>query len=563
MPPSSKLSIVESGQILTINFGGNIGLHSAITKLLSISHPNAYWMKKRSGKKLESWDGMITFYQSYRGVLDITAPDGFTKRLKNFLERNLIDYEWVTDKADHWVVPEFHQLSGFELDSDQVICCKALLNERRCSIEFATGSGKSLVAANAILCLTNAIPDTRALIIVPKLNLLYQTQKAIAKYVGDCVGIVGDGKFEWDFPIVVATANTACGSEHLKRSEEIRHWLTSIITVLIIDEAHCSTSSHFEEVIKLCPAERLWAMSAKMTYSAADKKHKEMALEGLFGTPVHSGRSEDRTCPVEVVSYLHPEWAGRFDGERLAGQLTDGTVALFKLPDDLEWKQGVWRGPDAKTNKVPSFMLVQTVTGKWKPDKEKFGIYYMGELLNDLDRESIVYWTRHDVAIMEFEERNRWALDLMIIFSRQHEPFIVTVKRRKHLNRMLRWALAAGLKVQDLGGHLTGVQQSGRADNLSAGKIDGIVAITSTIAMGVDIPSLHHIIKLDGLSEEQTLTQLIGRLQRIHPGKIKGQLHIPADEQLEALRKTTVKVLNYYRKQGLPVKAITYSSTAL
>jgi superfamily II DNA or RNA helicase len=231
-------------------------------------------------------------------------------------------------------------------------------------------------------------------------------------------------------------------------------------------------------------------------------------------------------------------------------------------------RKGIYHGLNAE-GKVPPWMLMRDPkTSKWKRDKKLFGIYEYDEhgvryKMEGLDPEDIIYWTRHDVAIMEFVERNQWAVAKAQQFMAAGEPFVVTVKRRKHLSRMVRWLTQAGVPVLDLGGHLTGKRQDLHIAALREGETPGLVSILGSIGEGVDVPNLRHIIKLDGLSDEQALEQLKGRLQRQAPGKECGYLHIPYDEQHEALQKTRGTIVNYYRRKGLTVRTVTESSDQL
>lgn len=549
----------------------HIGQLEAVYAVLRVVHPSLHHIRKRN-PRMEKWDGIVKFYEQGVHELQVLIRPGHLQRLRMALDAQKVKYDFYTDQRPDDGIPFDQLLDGVTLDEDQVQACKALLDNERCSLEFKTGGGKTEIATNAMLCAFAANQARRVLFVVPRLNLLYQTVARLEKRLGMKVGIVGDGHFEIESPVVISTADSACGAKHLARSTEVLAWLRTI-DILILDEAHHSTSSMWGNLIDRCPARRLWALSGKVTF--IDKKNmiKHLTLEGIFGPPVHSGSSSARSCPVSIICHKDLSWAGIFDGEGLSGSLTDCTQALYRHPGG-KWEKCFWRGPNAE-GQSPQWMLQKVVDRRgnqsWELDKTMYGIYTSDHLKFgdecaereairackiDVPSEDILYWTRHDIGIMEFAERNKWAVRLAGECHRRREPFVMSVKRKKHLVRMERLLTRAGIKVGVVSGSITGTKQSKIIGKVADGQLPGLIGIYSTVGEGMDIPCLVHYIKLDGVTDEMTLEQQKGRVQRVCEGKERGYMHLPRDTQLSALDKNTGHVLQYYRNTKLDVRTI-------
>jgi superfamily II DNA or RNA helicase len=507
----------------------------AIEAALYIQHPQLRMLQKRN-PRLANWDGLVKFCKPYGS--GFAVANGLLSRLRTFAEGNNMMFE-CDQRPMAEPVPFQQLLIEAELDVQQVAAAKAIMERRIACLEFKTGSGKSEIFLNAILCLQAAGQSTCALIIVPRKNLMYQTAERAELRTGQRIGLIGDGHCDVQ-PINVAVADSASGSERLANSEEIRATLRRV-DCLILDESHHSASERWTGIIAACTAkQRLWAVSGKVTFFSKDHILDQMRLEEVFGPPVLTGRSDLRTCPVHVICHHYHQWDGEYDQYELAGSVTDMLPVLYK--ENGEWVHGVYRGLD-DDGKAPDFMLKWNKnTERWVVDRDMYGVYADADSTDriELDSANIVYYTRHDMAIVANTRRNRWAVRVATAAARKHQPFIITVKRRKHLERMLRLCREAKLNVG-------GVEQ---LDDFKAGKLAGLVATASTVSEGTDIPQLIHLIKADGDSGEQVLEQQAGRVMRVFNGKPYGVIHVPRDSQHAALNRVTGSTLNYWRRSG-------------
>lgn len=559
---------VQDGNIVRLYFDHH-GERIAAKALLYVEHPRLRQMQRRN-PRLANWDGIIKHMHPVDdSEVEFTVAAGLMPRLLDHMKGFTCEYE--QDEQQVSDIPFAQHLHEAELDSQQMEACQALLANKRCSLEFKTGSGKTEIVANAIQCAHQAGHCQRVLFIVPRLNLLYSTAERLQHRCQCEIGLVGDGHFDTGHLITVATPNTAAGGEHLLFSAQIREWLRTI-DLLVLDEAHHATSDLWTKIIEQCTGiTRLWAVSGKITFWRKDKILEQLALESIFGPPVLRGESAQRSCPVIVVCHRYAEWCGTLDHEGLLADLVDGIPCIYRDAAG-RWQTGYRRCLDEK-GQVPGWMLKKVITGgktRWERDTSMYGIYASMNSRErlDLDSEDVVYFNRYDVGIVANEKRNAWAIRVAVAASTLREPFMITVKRRKHLQRLTRLCKEAGLNIGEIGGHLTGRAQKKVLDELAAGNIVGLVAIASTVSEGTDLPMLQHLIKCDGYWDEQTLEQQKGRVQRVwerpegHPfaAKTRGVVHHPYDHQLKALGKISGKINGYFQHIGLEVKRVNYAS---
>jgi superfamily II DNA or RNA helicase len=176
----------------------------------------------------------------------LSVPPGFY-----YLCENLKNYEppKITPK---WVGCErYYQKEAIE----------ALLSQNRAFIQLATGSGKSLLTR--ILCKTFVAMGLRVAVIVPSIELLKQTYKAVSRDETYLVSMLGDGKTPaLGCNVLVSTAQSALS--------EIDKY-----DVVVLDEAHHSASNSWQE---FCAC----AVGAKFMYCLTASPYRADKLDMLL-----------------------------------------------------------------------------------------------------------------------------------------------------------------------------------------------------------------------------------------------------------------------------------------
>ncbi len=531
---------------------------------LAVTSPNFKYIKER--QPWNEWDGKIHFLEiDSVNPFRATAGIGLYQRICRILARLIVTGAEgkpvkieIDDRVDLStdLVLTVNNLKGPALVKDQIAASEALIAKSTGCIQLDVSSGKSYVALNLLASVLKQRPGLKFALIVPKKNLLYQIFKDAQQVLPDHrIGILGDGHRQLH-DITIATAATAVGSSHIKDRKQIQDWLKEVDGILV-DEAHHSNAATWKAIYEQSNAQYLWGVSAKFTFGAGSgKKELQMALEACFGPPLFVGAVEEFRVPVVVKAYHFTDWHGRTD-PALSSKLVDLTPCRYLKAG--KWYRGLYRGPDEKGQVPDVCKSLQPGPRRGekvlKPDKTLYGVW---EIVNGLDKkvedvEDTVYHTAHDVGIMEFKDRDDWAIAVAQEAASRREIFLVTCNRSRHVHKLARRFEKAGLNIRTLTGQTTSVQTQKIMEDWKAKVIDGVVAQQAVVSEGISIPSLWHLIKLDGQSGEMILHQQKGRPARVEPDKVCGYLHLPVDYQHKTLLKNSIACLEYWKKMQLEV----------
>lgn len=529
----------------------------AIHDATKIKHPQAFFLKRKNPKSpfWKKWDGCIKMVDRdwtvpgvyscklglYQRLVESEAP--FLEGLMDFLRPHL--------KPDN-TTPFKQLLNGKTLSPPQEEVCKLLLANKIASVQFKTGSGKTEVMINASACQISYQPDSVFLILVPRVNLLKQTHSRFVSGAVDgilSVGMAGDSIHDVSgHNVVIATPHTIASATSL----EISSFL-SRVTHVIVDEGHHQAAGLWTKATSLCPEACLWGLSGRLSFDRASNRHKELALEAEFGPLLLESEAPERRCKVILKVHNNRAWSPI--QTNLLGTVRDGVKAAFKFPNSDAWVYGVYHGLDENGRPNKMCMTPDRKTNALKVDKKKFGVYAKGasgrmELVpkDAMEPGTLVYQTAHDIGIMEYAPRNQWASALAASFSAKAEPWLITVAKIRHVAKLSALLKELGVKFDVVHGDQRSSRENQEAiDRFTRGEVSGLVAIYQTMSEGIDIPKLLHLIKLDGQSGEQVLTQQDGRVARSSEGKEAGYIHIPLDHHSKQLLKTTRRVTAYFK----------------
>jgi superfamily II DNA or RNA helicase len=198
---------------------------NAIIKAFQKKSKNAFWQRRYN-----KFAGPTSFVSPKQGVF----PTGLLEDIKQWA----IDNNEALVIDDQRIVPPLKRKTplkemGLSTESGepyvlrdyQLQAVKACLDNHRGLIKAATGSGKTLMAADVIRCI-----DHPALFVVERINLATQTKKKFCKeygYSNKEVGIVG-GKHNDQGKLVTIT--TIQSAHKLNNTDRFK--------VLILDESH-------------------------------------------------------------------------------------------------------------------------------------------------------------------------------------------------------------------------------------------------------------------------------------------------------------------------------------
>ena len=223
------------------------------------------------------WDGRVKLFSK----VTRTFPAGLAQTVLEALREVHVQVQLDDRRYCPNVPVSFPQsLPGASFDYPydyQPLCAWEMARRQRGVIGIATNGGKSACAA--LFIAATKIPT---LFMVPNLTLLYQTQKAMAKYLDlklDDVGLIGDNHWEPKPWITVATANTL----YARLSTPVCMDFLKAQQLLIVDECFVAGTridgkpieeikvgdlvrSYNEEIgqIENCPVEKIHISKPKM-----------------------------------------------------------------------------------------------------------------------------------------------------------------------------------------------------------------------------------------------------------------------------------------------------------
>lgn len=133
----------------------------------------------------------------------------------------------------------------------QLTAAKAAVEAGRGVLKMATNSGKTATFA-AIL----GYLGRPGLLVVPGLDLLYQTQTELSRFLGEEVGLIGDG--QWNpRKYTVASPQSLTSDNNMKRA---RQYLKTL-DIIGVDECHGAAAKKTYTIFRYCPAYYRFGMS--------------------------------------------------------------------------------------------------------------------------------------------------------------------------------------------------------------------------------------------------------------------------------------------------------------
>jgi len=317
-----------------------------VDRLLSFANPAAKYDPRYS---LGLWDGRVHLLSGAK------FPTGLLPYAVKRLERDGFTVD-VVDKAQKRplkpIPPDFIKVNGpagpSPLRPDQVWAINKMLAAGSGGGWIATGWGKGAGIA-AILGAIYFQTGGKSLVLVPRIGLLSQTSRDLAEMLdGVSVGMIGNGKREFDADVVVATAQTLQKvldtAKSPKHREDIQR-LTAMLesrTALMLDEAHkVSSGRNWYKIAKMCPAPYRFAVSGTLL---SGKPHEDMYLRGIVGRVVVKITAKsmwERGNLAKPVIYMVTD-RGAYDGRDTPYSTLDYADAVTTcLVNDVRYNRSI------------------------------------------------------------------------------------------------------------------------------------------------------------------------------------------------------------------------------
>lgn len=239
-------------------------LAKRIIRKATSARPHGFQFSKKY--KMGMWDGWIRLFKHSK------FPSGLLDRVCEQLDDAEIDYR-IKNKRDRRKVKVSRELSGAKLRKYQYMAARKLLRRSDGIIKLATNAGKTFVFAAMIKAL-----DTRTVIIVHSIDLLYQTRNVIENLTEIPTGVVGDGEYDTANQVTIVSIAT------LKTKFDMLSKDLADTGMLIVDECHHASSRMSIDLLRKFPP------------SSTHRRY------GASGTPLHYNDLDD----MQIVGTLGP-----------------------------------------------------------------------------------------------------------------------------------------------------------------------------------------------------------------------------------------------------------------
>ena len=269
--------------MITISFNAaEAQILGADKKLHDYLHQNLVWIDKKITYKNyqnrnNSWYKAQNDIKYCYNVRTGKFPTGLLKKAYHLLKTRGV--ECTFERTYNIPQPVDAQYPEWAYEH-QIRAAELAIKHKRGLIQSPTGSGKTLMGAFII----SRYPNARALIMVPRVNLLNNVHRTLEDYLKEPVGRVGDSKADWQRVTVgIAKSLTIHANGDFKD-------LLAKQDILIGDEAH-----HYgaPEVQKVGLAANNTFMRIGLSATLGRTDGSDTVLEGMFGPKFLEIREEE------------------------------------------------------------------------------------------------------------------------------------------------------------------------------------------------------------------------------------------------------------------------------
>lgn len=413
--------------------------------------------------KYRRWDGYVRLFED-----DTSFPVGLLHRVREILKKHSVQHavEWVDEPTEGAPIA-VHLNPEIEERWYQIEAAKEATAKRMGVIRAPTGSGKTVIAARIIHDI-----GKYGLIVVPTLDLLYQTAEFLTWALQTEIGIVGGGEIR-PKQVTVGTTKSVSKILNLKyqayefddgdgvedfdlditgQQKSLATWINKL-GLLMFDECHV-----------------VGAATAYNIANALSVRHK-------YGMSASPWRDDNADLKIEAA--LGP--------------------IIYRVPTAILVQEG---------------FLVPPV------------IQRLSTMPEDGIGQEFSSWNKaYASCITQNTYRNKLIANKVNTLVKEGHQVLVLVKMLKHgeqLRKLIDGAIfIAGSSPEKIQSYHTSEERTNTLHGLRNGSIRCVIA-TSIADMGIDVPSLSVLLLAGGGKSSTRHLQRIGRVCRPHPGKTCG-----------------------------------------
>lgn len=296
-------------------------LHDKCEAAINYRIKNAKFVIQAMRAKGIRFDGIKRLYK--RRPFGAETFIGFKNLIIDLFKGHFGDLEIIIDERRNKKVLDFKinipkALNvPYDIYNYQLEAVNKLIKNKWGIIEIGTGGGKTLIAAEAIRQV-----GLRTLFVIDNKDLLYQTKKEYEEMLGLKCGIVGMGKREWKYPIVLSTIQTL--------NKNLKDFAKQLETfpVAVMDECHVIASQSYEKLSKY-----LGNTFYRFGFSATARRDdgNDNIIYGHTGTIVYKKNAEDLIkenvlVPPECIFYQYQKEDDFYFTENWQDEYAQGIV---------------------------------------------------------------------------------------------------------------------------------------------------------------------------------------------------------------------------------------------
>ena len=465
-----------------------------LTRFLSVDVPNAKFSPKFKAKQ---WDGKVCFVDYYNNRM----PIGLLNEFETFCEQNELKIirsyrlerlsNVITDEQIVRFLNKIFKNCGITPRKDQQEAILRAVNNKRGVLELYTGFGKSLVFYSIIRFLMQET-DGSVLFIVPSINLVTQMFSDMKDY--------GWRDVEKEVSLLFYDSDRYDPSKRILIStwqslQKMPYDFFYPFESVLVDEVHGAKSKVVKEVITNCiNSHYRLGMTGTMPYDKLDTFNIFAGLgHVLMRRKAHQGIEDGVLSDIEINNIIM--------------RYNDDDIAHIKEIRDKyneEYKDKDSAGKAGKIFKAESeFILLH-------PDRNSV----FGLILNKVDKKE----------------------NILILCERHNQ--IEAIKQYFADNFPER-------TVKEFHGKINAKEREVTRLSIEAGEGDIIISSYGTMAVGVNIPKIHHVIFASPYKKHIKILQSIGRGLRRHATKTKMVLWDLVDD-LRRIKSTGSLDKNYF-----------------
>ena len=252
-----------------------------------------------SQQELAGWDGRIRFLKGGR------LPAGIFRATRKTTEEKLGITFVVEREYPFAPVMRLDQENNTDPDDKYAFqnrCVERMLGAIKRGggvVVAATASGKTKISGDLFRQVS-----CQCLFVVDQVDLLYQSQKEIAHWLGEPVGVVGDQQYTVE-RCTVATVQTL--KKHLRDSKFVK-WYNKV-ELVIVDELHVQMSRRNFGVLEMISPMARFGLTATLQMTKVNVRMNVWAFAGpvIFRFPIKKAVALDVVSKGQAIQVLFPE----------------------------------------------------------------------------------------------------------------------------------------------------------------------------------------------------------------------------------------------------------------